>query len=128
MSSKNANTYSVNAVRKWHVEYNGWSQIGYHVIIDHDGKTVFGRDINRRGAHTKEDNDTIGICVLGRHIFSEDQFKALATLCRFFMLQHGIDAGNIYPHNYYNKNKTCPNFDVEQWKIDYLEPELCRWN
>lgn len=127
-SASDNRQYGFDRIRHDHINHRGWSDIGYHAGIDHDANIVFLRDINRNGAHTRGHNDKLGICVLGLHNFTPQQFKSLANLCRFFMELHDINAGEIYPHNAFNENKTCPNFDLEQWKLDYLEPELCRWS
>ena len=36
-------------IKDWHVNGNGWSDIGYHFVIDLDGSIQIGRDINRTG-------------------------------------------------------------------------------
>ena len=56
----------VETVRDWHVNGNGWSDIGYHFFIELDGSIKKGRPINRQGAHTKGKNKgTIGLCYAG---------------------------------------------------------------
>lgn len=127
-SASDNRQYDFNRIRHDHKVHNGWSEIGYHIGIDHDGKVEFLRDINRNGAHARGHNDSIGICLLGNHHFSADQFRALANLCYFLMKLYDLDADSIHPHNEFNENKTCPNFDLEEWKLCYLEPELCRWS
>ena len=93
----------VSEVRKWHVEDRGWSDIGYHFLIDRDGMVVKGRALERTGAHTKGHNKgSIGICLFGGHggsendLFSDhftpEQEKALRSLIdelqsRFGMLK-----------------------------------------
>ena len=37
-------------IRKWHVDDNGWDDIGYHYIIKRDGTIEEGRDIEMSGA------------------------------------------------------------------------------
>ncbi|EPX78509.1 hypothetical protein Salmuc_03620 [Salipiger mucosus DSM 16094] len=38
-------------IRRWHVEDRGWSDIGYHFLIDRDGTVARGRPLERIGAH-----------------------------------------------------------------------------
>ena len=49
-------------IRRWHVDGNGWSDIGYHYVILIDGTVEAGRPLWRKGAHTKGHNNDIGIC------------------------------------------------------------------
>ena len=53
-------------IRGWHMNENGWSDIGYHFVIELDGTIKEGRPIDRQGAHTKGHNkNSIGICYVG---------------------------------------------------------------
>ena len=53
-------------IRRWHIEGNGWKDIGYHYVIDIDGTIEVGRPIDQAGAHTTNHNKTtIGICYVG---------------------------------------------------------------
>lgn len=53
-------------VRRWHVEENGWSDIGYHWIIELDGELEKGRAESRSGAHAKGWNGkSVGVCYIG---------------------------------------------------------------
>jgi|GEM_PF-7036732 len=62
---------SFEAIKRYHVVNNGWSDIGYHLILEYvNNKLVWrqGRAFETRGAHTKEQNmnfKSIGICVVG---------------------------------------------------------------
>ena len=50
----------------WHVNGNGWSDIGYHFVITEDGTIHEGRHINTSGAHCRGHNaNSIGVCVTG---------------------------------------------------------------
>lgn len=52
-------------IRGWHVK-NGWSDIGYHLVIRRDGVAEVGRPLDRVGAHTVGRNhDSIGIVLAG---------------------------------------------------------------
>lgn len=63
----------VKAIWNFHVYGNGWSDIGYHWLIDPNGVIYKGRawlngDENVKGAHTCACNSNkIGICLLGNH-------------------------------------------------------------
>ena len=52
---------STATIKSWHVKGRGWSDIGYHYVIQLDGTIDYGRPISRQGAHTKNHNsDSIG--------------------------------------------------------------------
>ena len=56
---------NTETIRQWHTA-KGWSDIGYHYVIELDGSVNMGRDIDRIGAHTKGHNTgSIGICYVG---------------------------------------------------------------
>lgn len=58
--------YSAADIRKWHMQGNGWADIGYHYIVRLDGKVENGRPIDRIGAHCIGHNaNSIGICYVG---------------------------------------------------------------
>lgn len=113
----------VAEIRRWHVDGNGWSDIGYHLIIDRDGQTAEGRAVSRSGAHVKGRNaKSIGICMLGGHgssktdspedHFTPEQLAALALKIRELQAQYGIS--KVSGHNQY-ANKACPGFNVPRW-------------
>lgn len=58
--------YTFKKCRDYHVNVEGWSDIGYHFFIGEDASLHIGRPLNRNGAHVIGHNSgTIGICVAG---------------------------------------------------------------
>lgn len=114
----------VAEVRRWHTEERGWSDIGYHFLIDRDGTVIEGRPLERVGAHVKNHNTgTIGISLFGGHggsagdqfldNFTEDQERALRTL--IYKLQDDYPSiTKITGHNQYAP-KACPTYSVPAW-------------
>lgn len=113
----------VAEIRRWHVEDNGWSDIGYHWIIDRDGTIVKGRPMERTGAHTRGKNkDTVGICLIGGHggaasdafldNFTFDQDCSLTALVQGLVVDYG--PLKVSGHNQY-ADKACPCFEVRDW-------------
>ena len=112
----------VDEVRRWHLG-RGWSDIGYHFLIDRDGSVLPGRPIERTGAHVKGHNTgTIGIALFGGHGSSEnDYFEdnftpaqdfALRQLLHKLQAEYGIK--KVTGHNQYAA-KACPGFNVPRW-------------
>lgn len=114
----------VKEVRRWHVAERGWSDIGYHFLIDRDGTVVPGRSLDRIGAHVKGHNrGTIGISLFGGHggakdeKFSDNFTPAQDTALRLLIEQLQDDwptIAKISGHSEY-ANKACPCFDVTKW-------------
>ena len=49
-------------IKRWHVEDNGWDDIGYHFVIRRNGLVEAGRDIKMSGAHARAVNGrSVGI-------------------------------------------------------------------
>ncbi|MEM6727014.1 MAG: N-acetylmuramoyl-L-alanine amidase [Pseudomonadota bacterium] len=110
-------------IRRWHVDINGWRDIGYHYIIDRDGTRGTGRALDEIGAHTRGQNRaSIGICLIGGHgSASTDAFQdhftdaqELALLNLLAELEGRFGALDIRGHNDFAA-KACPGFKVDRW-------------
>jgi len=118
--------------------------IGYHFVIDINGKVETGRGIEEVGAHVQGSNShSVGICLIGTSKFSDEQCSALKQLildlvskisghevhttasCMTTLKDMGI---SIKGHRDYSPDlngdgviqrtewiKTCPGFSVAQW-------------
>lgn len=103
----------ISVIYGWHVNERGFNDVGYHFFIKWDGTIQKGRDLSAIGAHCKGQNsDSIGICLHGRHKFTTKQFYELKALLYELMSQFKLTTKDIYPHNHFDKGKTCPNFDI----------------
>lgn len=74
----------VAVIRDWHVNDNGWSDVGYHYFIQKNGNIQLGRDIEQTpAAQSGHNTGTIAICLHGLDVvkFTDDQFSALYELC-----------------------------------------------
>lgn len=57
---------TMDSIRDLHVNGRGWSDIGYHYVIDRGGNLRLARPVWRIGAHCRGYNATsIGIAVMG---------------------------------------------------------------
>jgi len=116
----------VSVIDEWHRE-RGWNGIGYHYVIlngirkkggeyqkELDGTIERGRSIERIGAHCKGENqDSIGICLIGMRFFSLEQIISLIGLCRDLMGKfEEIGPNDVYGHREFNSHKECPTFDI----------------
>ena len=123
--TKDSQTVSVGAIRNYHIDINGWSDIGYHFLIeDLRGQTeiVVGRMPDRPGAHCRGNNlDSIGICVVGnfdlKHPPIQSWEKAVA-LVKYLKRVFKIDV--VLGHNELNASKSCPGkyFDMDKFRAE----------
>ena len=111
-------------IRRWHKNERGWSDIGYHYVIDLDGTIEAGRDIETAGAHcTGHNAKSIGICYVGgcdaqmqpKDTRTEQQKASLLLLLKY--LRQRYPGAKIYGHRDFAQ-KACPSFDA---KNEYKE-------
>ena len=116
----------------------GFRTIGYHYVIEPDGKVILGRPESEVGAHVEGHNsDSIGICMIGYDAFTAQQWDAARNLAKAMTekypkakhcghrdfspdLNHN---GKIEPNEWI---KLCPNFDVKSWQTFGFSPVLER--
>lgn len=113
-------------INQWHRE-RGWldknSNIscGYHYIVRRNGKVEIGRPESSVGSHTYGQNRTsIGICWVGRESMTEKQDAAIRKLCRQVIENHDLKPFDIKGHKEYSDSKTCPNIDMDEFRLDVL--------
>lgn len=127
--TRDSDTVSWGAIRKYHVDTLGWSQIGYHFGIElmrGQQEIVLGRMMNTRGAHCPQggmNRKALSICFVGN--FDElpplkGQWRLGIKLVKSLMEIFNIPIDNIYGHRDFNPKKTCPGkrFSVEALKND----------
>lgn len=120
--------FKAKDIKKWHVEGNKWSDIGYHYVIDLDGTIELGRTVQKTGAHvTGHNTNTIGICYVGgvatdgktpKDTRTPAQKKSLITLVKILLDTYGLNINNVKCHNQY-ANKACPSFKIEEFKKEF---------
>ena len=113
--------------------------IGYHYVVDIDGKVWTGRGLDEIGAHTiGHNNFSVGICLVGgaevQARYTLDQWKALDhLLCALLKLcEQGAQVlghrdlspdangdGRVVASEWL---KTCPGFDVRGWLANGMQP------
>lgn len=110
-------------IRRWHVQENGWRDIGYHWLIDRDGTLLTGRLETEIGAGVAGHNQgVIHICLIGGRGGNErDRFSKHFTPAQDRTVRDLIDAigmrtqvQRVSGHNEHAA-KACPCFNVKTW-------------
>jgi hypothetical protein len=99
----------VGEVRAWH-RARGFSDAGYHFLIDKQSKIMLGRDLAKTPAAQKGHNTgTIAIMVHGLEDFPQPMLNACRDLCGAINEAY---EGRITFHGHCEVSaKTCPVFD-----------------
>mgnify|MGYP003624171788 FL=1 len=107
-------------IKQWHLD-RGWSDIGYHFVIQLDGSIHDGRPVELSGAHAKGHNaDSIGICYVGgvdedgepKDTRGTEQVSSLLDLVLDLRASYGKQM-SVHGHNEFSE-KACPSFDVQE--------------
>jgi len=124
---------SVETIRDWHKK-RGWSDIGYHYVIDLDGVVHTGRPIERQGAHTKGYNkNSVGICYIGGVEKDGKTPKDTRTVAQKESLKELLlDLKSVFcdivVHGHRDfSSKACPSFDATneyKWISEHYEEEI----
>lgn len=124
----------VDEIRDWHVNRNGWSDIGYHAVIRRDGEIEFGRHFDASGAHVSGQNyQSVGICLIGgidaqgkaEDNFTDKQFASMHKLVAVMKLAYpgakvlghrdlspDLDGDGVVERHEWVKD--CPCFEVSE--------------
>lgn len=120
---------NTKAIKKYHIDTNGWSDIGYHWIlekIDNMYRWVKGRKETTRGAHCLDRNfDSIGICIVGdydKDYLCEEQIQMILQKQIELEIKHDRKLP-LELHRTYADYKTCPgsNITLDLFKDDSVE-------
>jgi len=71
----------VRSIWDFHVNVNGWDDIGYNFLVDPNGMVYEGRGDGRLGAHfCAQNGGTVGICVMGDFTSIQPTDEAVGSL------------------------------------------------
>lgn len=118
---------TVEQIRKQH-KSQGWSDIGYHILVTLDGQAHLGRDMDISGAHAEGHNShSIGVCYVGgvenRPGVAYKDLKAKDTRTeaqKATLMALLMDLRKLYPkvriighRDVDTHGKACPSFDAK---------------
>ncbi|MBP7659405.1 MAG: caspase family protein [Burkholderiaceae bacterium] len=114
---------TVEAMRRVHMQDNGWSDIAQHLTIGPDGTLWTGRHLDRVPASARGFNGTAAegplmIEMVGDFDAGQDQFggaqaqaafQATAAICQAF----GLQVSALRFHREFNPEKSCPGTGID---------------
>lgn len=119
-ATRDTESLSYNAIRKYHMDGRNWDEIGYHYLLElvnNDIMTFTGRGLQYHGAHTIDRNDMIGICVVGNYDEIEPSNGHVEALVRLLVsimaLYPYLTVADIHYHSE-TAMKTCPGTKFPQ--------------
>ena len=133
--SPNGRPVTVEDIDRWHGErgfqrQEHWTDIqnptlehiGYHFVIGVNGALLTGRHLDEVGAHAQGYNQkSIGICVVGKDKFTQAQWDKLRENVSALLRKY--EGVKVCGHrDLPNVHKACPNFDVETWLAEGMQP------
>jgi len=84
----------IRAYQNYHMDTNGWDDIGYNFLVGEDGNIYEGRGWNNQGAHvTNWNSKSIGICIIGD--FTSRAPNAAALNAAKALIQCGVELGRF---------------------------------
>ena len=127
--TKDSETVSWNAIRRFHVHENNWDAIGYHSgleLINDRYEVIVGRMWNQYGAHCPQDNmntRSLGICFIGNFDQTtppQPQWDLGVKFVKSLLNIYDIPVARVNGHNIYNHLKTCPGrkFDMAKFRAE----------
>ncbi len=100
-SASKKDTTKKTDIDEWHKQ-RGFSQIGYHKVVESDGKIVTGRPERQQGAHAKGVNHkSLGVCVVGNfenEAPSEIQIRSVIKVLVEWCRKYELTSTDIYGH------------------------------
>ena len=121
-ATKEGRDIKFETIKSWHVKGNGWSDIGYHFVIELDGTLKNGRPLHRSGAGVKGHNaNSIHVCYIGG-IDNDKRAKDTRTAAQKASLLKVLKElkvkfpnAKIQGHKDFPKvSKACPSFDAKK--------------
>jgi hypothetical protein len=109
----------IESIRRSHVQ-KGWADIGYHYLVDPQGKVWEGRSLAKQGAHVEHNNENnMGIVVLGNFDVHAPTMAATVGVERFVagqMQRYNVPISRVYTHREL-KSTACPGSRLQRFMV-----------
>ncbi|MFU0438499.1 peptidoglycan-binding protein [Streptomyces sp. BG2AG] len=113
--SAGPSSQTVRQIQNYHMDSNGWSDIGYNFLVDTAGRIHEGRGWNNEGAHTSGYNRShIAVCFIGR---DGDATKAVKISIRSLYEKANTVFGRTLSKTYHSAlgSTSCPGNEPRPW-------------
>jgi hypothetical protein len=113
----------LNKIRRAHLDRGPtWVDIGYHYIIDPEGRVWEGRPVSIEGAHVAATNDhNLGIMLMGNfmeHRPTQAQLNSLDGFLAAQMRGYRVPIGRVYTHREFRSASTeCPGNNLQSYML-----------
>ncbi len=124
----------VRRIQQFHQDGRGWADLGYHFLIDREGRVIEGRPLQYQGAHAYGDNNigNVGVCLLGNFAADPErggdylrvqsipgaQLAALDELVGTLRSHYGIARHEVHGHAEM-RGTACPGPALLSWVKRY---------
>ncbi len=118
---------TVEAMRRYHTETNGWSDIAQHLTIDPAGGLWTGRNWNAPPASSSGKNgnrqkgpfmiEMIGDFDLGQDLFMDPQRTVTLSVVAALLDKYGLTEDQVQFHRQLGSPKTCPGSGIDHGDI-----------
>ncbi|MEI7031236.1 N-acetylmuramoyl-L-alanine amidase [Streptomyces pratensis] len=106
---------TVRQIQNYHMDSNGWADIGYNFLVDTGGRIYEGRGWGNEGAHTSGYNRShVAVCFIGR---DGDATEAARVAVRSLYEKAGSVLGRTLDSTYHSAlgSTSCPGNDLRSW-------------
>jgi hypothetical protein len=114
---------TIEAMRRFHMDTNGWSDIAQHLTIDPEGGLWTGRNWNQRPASSLGSNgsdtegpfmiEMIGDFDAGHDPFDGPQKTAAISVAARLLRRFDLEPAAVRFHRQLNSPKTCPGTGID---------------
>ncbi|MFJ9865570.1 peptidoglycan-binding protein [Streptomyces sp. NPDC101165] len=110
-------TQTVRQIQNYHMDSNGWSDIGYNFLVDTEGRIFEGRGWYVQGAHAYGHNTShIGVCFIGESGDATDHaLSAIRALYEEANLMTGRTLEKTYHGGLPGNSTDCPGAQLRAW-------------
>lgn len=110
------NNDTIDSIYRYHTQVKSWETIGYHYVIEKDGRVVSTNKHTTLSYHCKGYNKrSLGICLLGDYTSAVPPPPQLAALEKLLsILKDEITISAVVPHRLF-RNTICPGDFLTNW-------------